>query len=199
MNKLFNPFKYIAGWESLFLGLAILLTTAVVGYFSQIHFPDLISVKTIHGLPFWVIAVQSVSNWFILSLLLYLAALILSPSSVRIIDVFGTQAMARFPYLLAAFTGFSGSIEKFGQYMLWSALHTGDPVQISTGEMTAAIILILASLLLTIWMITLMFNAFSVSTNLKGAKLIVPFIVLVITSIIVTGFISSWVIKIVVT
>jgi hypothetical protein len=195
MNKLLNPFKYIAGWESLALGIVVLFATAGIGFFSHIHFPDLISVKTNHGLPFFVLVIQGFSNWLILSILLYLLALIFSPSSVRAIDIFGTQAFARFPYVLASLTGFFGLLEKFGNYMIWSALHTGEPVEITPAEISIAITVLLLTMVLTVWMITLMFNAFKISANLKGAKLIISFIGAVIVSIIVTGMISTYFLK----
>jgi len=199
MNKLLNPFRYIAGWESLAAGVIVLLLTSVIGYFSHIHFPDLISVKTNYGLPFSVLLAQGVSNWLLFSIFIYIAALIFSSSKVRAVDIFGTQSLARFPYIFAALTGFSGAFNKFGNYLMWTALHTGEPVQITTGEIALAISLMLITLLLTAWMITLMFNAFKVSANLKGAKLIVPFIVSFIASLVVTGIISNYLIKSVVT
>jgi hypothetical protein len=199
MNKLLNPFKYIAGWESLAAGVIVLLITSAIGYFSHIHFPDLISVKTNFGLPFFVLLAQGVSNWLILSILLYFAAMIFSSSKVRAIDIFGTQALARSPYIFAALTGFSGAFNKFGNYLMWTALHTREPVQITTGEIALAISLMLITLLLTIWMVTLMYNAFKVSANLRGAKLILSFIASVIASIVITGIISNYLIKSLVT
>jgi len=196
MNKyLFNPFKYIAGWESIAAGIAVLLLTSGIGYFSNIHFPDVISVKTTSGMPFYVLLIQGFSNWLVFSTLLYIAAKIVSSSSVRAVDVFGTQALARFPYIFAALTGFSESITKFGNYMIWNALHIGDPVQISSGETMFAVLLLLISILLTIWMIALMFNAFKISANLKGSKLVVIFIVAIIVSILITGLASNYLLK----
>jgi hypothetical protein len=195
MNKILNPFKYIAGWESLAAGIVVLFATAGIGYFSHIHFPDLISVKTNPGLPFYILIIQGFSNWLVMSILLYLAAVIFSPSSVRGIDIFGTQAMARFPYILAALSGFSGLLDKFGRYLMWSALNSGEPVKISSVELIIAVMLLMVTMVLTIWMIVLMFNAFKISANLKGVKLIVSFIVAVIASTIITGMISTYFIK----
>lgn len=197
MNKLTNPFKYIAGWESLAAGMGVLLLTTVIGYFSHIHFPDVISVKVAYGIPFYVLLLQGASNWLVVSLLLYISALLFSRSSVRIIDIFGTQALARFPYLLAALTGFGGLLDKFGKYMIYYALHTGEPVQMSTPEIALCVFLILFTILLTVWMIALMFNAFKVSSNMKGEKLIISFIVVITGSIILTGLVSSQILKVV--
>ena len=46
IKKLINPFQYLAGLKSLILGIAIILVTSIVGYFSNTQFPDIISVKT---------------------------------------------------------------------------------------------------------------------------------------------------------
>lgn len=183
---LFNPFRYIAGICSLLFGIMILLTTAAVAFFSHTHFPDLISVKTGAYFPFGYFVLQGLTNWLVFSIILYLLSLIFSSSSVRIVDVFGTQAMARFPYLIAAFLSFSGSMEKFGKYMMWSTLHYGNEVHLSGLEMVLAITLMVLSLLLTIWMIVLMVNAYRVSANLKGTKLTVAFLIAFISSVIIT-------------
>lgn len=183
---LFNPFRYIAGIRSLIFGILILLTTAVVAFFSHTHFPDLISVKIGANFPFGYFVLQGLVNWLVFSIILYLLSLIFSSSSLRIVDVFGTQAMARFPYLIAAFLSFPGSLDKFGKYIMWSTLHYGDEVHLSGLDMVVAITLMILSLLLTIWMIVLMVNALRVSANLKGTKLTTVFLIAFISSVIIT-------------
>jgi hypothetical protein len=191
MNKfLFNPFRYVAGWESLLIGIIVLLATSVTGYYSHIHFPDLLSVKTHNGLPYPLILAENGLNWLIPALLFYITALIFSPSSVRAVDVFGTMALARWPYFLVSFTGFSDTLERLGKFMVWKSLNTGEPVSISTGETLLAGTLLVFTLLSTIWMVALMVNAFKVSANLKGTKLTVLFIVILIISAILTAIAS---------
>jgi len=186
-KNLFNPFKYIAGWESLAAGILILLATSVIGYYSHIHFPDILSVKTNPGIPYYVLLAENGLNWLVPSIILYIAAVIFSSSSVRFIDILGTQALARAPYLLSAFIGFSGSIDKFGQYTMWKTLNIGTPVVMSSGEILLAITLMLFLILSTIWMVVLMYNAFKVSANLKGSKLTIAFIVAMVLSTAITA------------
>lgn len=192
IKKLINPFIYIAGAPSLITGVLIIFLTSVIGYYSNTHFPDVISVKTAPGLKVWYLIIQGFSNWLILSIVLYLVAVVFSKSSVRVADIFGTQALARFPYLFASFIGFSGSIDKFGRYVLWTYLQKGEPVILSTSTMIFAIILIVITIMLTVWLIVLMFNAFSVSANIKGPKSIVLFAVSLIISIVLTSLISKY-------
>ncbi len=189
-NFLFNPFKIIAGGRSLLLGLVIMLLTALIAWASNVHFPDIISLKTSPDLPLTYLLTQTLANWLVFSTCLFIFALIASPSSIRAIDIFGTQALARFPYLPGALIGFSGTMDRFGQFILSKTIQPDIQSTISSLDILVAIVLIIFSLLMLIWMITLMYNAFSISANMKGAKAIVGFIVILILSVIVNQIIS---------
>jgi len=195
MTKLINPFHYIAGAKSLVWGLLIILVTSVIGYYSHTHFPDVISVKTCPELPVFYFILQGLLNWFVPATLFYGVALLFSTSAVRAIDIYGTQAFARAPYLVASLMGFFGVLEKFGKHIMWSLLHYGEPVEISLLEMAGAIGIMVLTLLLTIWMITLMLHAFKVSANLKGGKLALIFIGVLIASMVITALLIGVLIK----
>jgi len=192
IKKLINPFKYIAGTSSLIAGVFIIILTAVIGFLSKTHFPDTISIKISPDLSIWYYIIQCFSNWIVFSIIIYLAALLFSKSSVRVVDIFGTQALARFPYIPASFIGFSDSLNRFGEYILWKYLQKGEPVDFSFSEGVYAILLMIATLALTIWLIVLMYNAFKVSSNIKGSKSVILFIISLIISIIATSYISKY-------
>ncbi len=194
--KLINPFKYIAGGKSLILGILVLLATGVTGYFSHTHFPDLVSVKVGANFPILYFIIQSLANWFVFSLLLWLSAIIASKSSVRLVDVLGTQALARFPYFIAAFFSFSGALEQYGKYLIWKNLQVGEPIEITTSATVTAIIFMFLTIMLTVWMVTLMYNAFRVSTNLKGPKLYLIFIGVFIVAELITINLTNFLINI---
>ena len=191
IRKLINPFNYIAGTKSLLIGLAIIFITSLTGYYSNTFFPDILSVKTGVELTFKVSLLFNIVNWLSISLLLYIASLIFSKSSVRFIDLFGTQALARSPYLLATLLGFSKSINRLGEYFLWKYLSIGEPTDISSLEMTIAVVLLTLIVIISIWMITLMYNAFKVSSNIKGGKSVTIFIIVFILSIILSAFVNN--------
>jgi hypothetical protein len=191
IKKLINPFHYIAGIKSLIFGLIIIFVTSIVGYLSRTHFPDIISIKTSPDFSVWYFVIQNFSNWFIISTLFYISSIIFSKSSVRLVDIYGTQAFARFPYFIASFMGFSGALNTFSKYLLWTLMRQGEPFEISGIQIIAAISLIVFSLLLTIWLVTLMFNAFKISANLKGIKLILIFIIVLIISLLFSGYLTK--------
>lgn len=186
IKKLINPFYYIAGTKSMIIGLALIFITSLTGYYSNTFFPDILSVKTGAEVTFIVSLLFNFVNWLLISLLLYIASLLFSKSSIRFIDLFGTQALARSPYLLAAMLGFSKSINRFGEYILWKYLSIGEPTHITPYEITIAIVLLTLTVIISIWMVTLMYNAFKVSSNIKGGKSVTIFIIVFILSLILS-------------
>ncbi|RLD67029.1 MAG: hypothetical protein DRI95_05570 [Bacteroidetes bacterium] len=195
ITKLINPFRYIAGGYSLMIGIVILFFTALIGFLSNTHFPDIISVKTSSDFPFNYHIFQIFSNWIIVSFILYIISIIASNSKVRIIDIFGTQALARFPYLIVSFIGFSSSLNNLGKNLTRQFIQQGEPVELSVFTIVIAISLIFITLFLTVWLIVLMYNAFKISANLKGYKSILLFIAGLIISIFLSGLISNLLIQ----
>ena len=187
LSRLFNPFREIAGSKALFYGLLAMMVTGITGYFSHTHFPDIVSIKYIpEHLPLGYYFFQQLIIWLVPSIVFYLLAMIGASSSVRIIDVFGTQALARFPYVIAAVTGFSGSMKRFVDYITALVVEQNLQASLSSFDMVMAIVLIFISLLLAVWVVALMYNAFRISANLKGAKAIVLFMI---------GFVAAMVIS----
>ncbi|MBI9052641.1 MAG: hypothetical protein JEY96_02420 [Bacteroidales bacterium] len=194
---LFNPFKYIAGIKSLLLGIAILIATSILAFYTNIHFPDVISVKSSSDFPYIYYLIQCISNWIVVSIVFYIIAILASPSKIRIVDIFGTQALSRFPYLIATLTGFSTSLDNFEKYIYYTILKTGEFADVTDYEIIISILIILFTLALTIWFITLMFNAFRTSANIKGVKSVILFIAGLLVSIIITSLITNQLIQII--
>lgn len=180
ITKLINPFRYLAGTRALILGLAAILATAVIGYFSKTNFPDVISTKVGYSQPLYIGIINNLCNWIALSSILYIASLIFSKSKVRPIDVFGTQALARFPYLLVSTTGFA-----------WNALGVDLKKSLSPVEITIIIPILLISVMLTVWLVVLMYNAFRESSNIKGNKSILIYTVSLLLAVALSILLSK--------
>jgi len=167
---LFNPFIYIAGTKALVIGWAVMLATAVIGYFSKTHFDSVIDAHTGHSSPMWFYLEDALVDWSLPVAIFYIAGRIFSKSSIRFIDVAGTFALARWVMIFVAIVG-------FGVYMPepnkpWTV------EELIKHSMTGSVIVSgLISLAFVIWMIALMYNAFTTSCNLKGSKAVWIFIV----------------------
>jgi hypothetical protein len=163
INWLYNPFIQIAGAQSLLWGFIILVVTAFLGGLNNVHYDGVIDIHAGMPAPMLLFLLEVIVSWLLFSLFLLIAAKILSPSKVRAVDIFGTQAFAKYPYLVV-------SLISFIPYFRFE-FH-GMP------DITASLIIYgLLTIVFTIWTVILMYIAYSVSANLTGVKAIVSFIV----------------------
>lgn len=187
---LLNPFGRLAGIKSLIIGVIGISLTIVVAHLNNVYFPNTFSIIVDSNVSLQHLIIQIIANWLILSIILYIAALMFSKSAVRAIDIFGTQAVARIPHLIAAISCFNEAIVKLGKYALWQNLKQGEPVMLTSGEMGIAILQTVISTLAAIWVLVLSVNSFKVSANIKGRKLATIYIVCLIISTALSAYIS---------
>lgn len=157
---LFNPFMLIAGSSALVTGMAAMLASAVICYYSKTHFDGVIDAHTGLTAPIYVYLIEPLVDWVLIVLMLYIAGKLFSDSTVRFIDVAGTQALARWVMIFSAIIGFFITVPDTG--------HSVDDLVRSITPLT--IMLGLLEIVFAIWMIALMYNAFKISCNLKGGK-----------------------------
>lgn len=160
---LFNPFVYVAGGQSLLAGIAFIIITAAISYFSHTCFDGVVDVHPLVA-PFWVYLAISLIDWGCSTILFYSAGRIFSRSSIRFIDVAGTVALARWVMIFAALAGFGIDAYKMmaAKTLPLSALKD----LITPGFMIASLL----QLLMIIWLVALTYQAFSVSCNLKSPR-----------------------------
>lgn len=176
---LFNPFQFIAGGSALAIGLIIMLASAYLGSLSNTHFDGVLDIHTgrTAATPLWFFITEVLIGWFCLSIVLLIAALFVSRSSFRIIDVFGTQALAKAPYLLVTLAGLTKGSVRFGKYLAAKYMQQPTTITIQPSDILFFVITVVVSLLMIIWTAVLMYRAYGVSCNIKGGKAIVSFIV----------------------
>lgn len=187
ITYLFRPFTYIAGIEALGIGLVIMIVLSVLGYYSGTYFDGALDIhygaKMGSTLPWLMHLFMQLSGWLSFVLVAWLAGRIMSKTSFRLLDLAGTMAMAKAPLLLAALWGFTpiahldlGKLNEVTMQSMMDALLQNIPT---------LVINLLVILIPVIWFIILMYNAFSISTNLKGNRGIqIFFVVLIIAEVI---------------
>lgn len=168
---LFNPFHYIAGGQALAAGLAIILLAGINGGVSHLHFYGVFDAYIGASVPSEFYVAEGLIDWFTLSLALWVAGLLVSRSRIRAIDIFGTQALARIPTLVIVnvilFPGFGRQMARLG---------AGDRSVVVTDMSVFALVALIVCLML-IWMVLLMYRAFTVSSNARGVKAVVGFFI----------------------
>jgi len=159
---LFNPFVYIAGARSLVIGWVIMLITACICMYSHTHFDGVLDAHNGRVTLASMYFIEPFTDWICLVLALYLGGIIFSKSTIRFIDVAGTLALARWPLLFYSIIGFGLNPRGINEHSDINAL-----VNSVTGTM---ILLAIIGGGFVIWMVVLLYNAFSVSCNIKGGK-----------------------------
>ena len=185
---LFNPFRFIAGFKALLLGLVIILVSAFVGSLSTTHFDGVLDVHTGAEAPLWFLLVEGVIDWACMVVPLCFFGLIASRSSFRIIDVLGTQALARWPYLITALVLFPDANRKVLVYLMSQLTQNTPAAKIDYIDMSIFAVAMIVTILMAVWMVALMYRAYCISCNLKGAKAIITFIVSVVGAEVLSKF-----------
>ncbi|MDQ3191920.1 MAG: hypothetical protein M3Q58_10025 [Bacteroidota bacterium] len=100
---LFNPFEEIAGYKALFIGVFLIVLTGISGYFAGVVFDGVLDMHFVENkLSIAASIIEGLVNWLSLSIILIIFGFLFSKTKFRLIDVLGTQALARWPYFILA-------------------------------------------------------------------------------------------------
>ena len=163
MNKILNPFEYLSNGKALGWGLAgSLLAIAMVAI---VRWPVECNIS-------WIVRILSTNLllWLPLSALLYVAALIFSPSRIRAVDIFASNLFALLPTILVV--GISNLI------IMWLGGLGLDPGSFS-GIMARALynMLVIFLSMAMVWSMVWGCFAYSVSANMKGLRGVLIFVI----------------------
>lgn len=174
---LFNPFRYVAGFQALLMGLAIILISGLVGSFSNTHFDGVLDVHTGLEAPLWLFLAEGLIDWICLAVPLFLFGLIVSQSSFRTIDVLGTQALARWPFFIISIVMLPDANQRVIAYVMSELIQTAPAAAINSADVLIFGFAMFVAVLMVIWIVALMYRAYAVSCNIKGAGAIITFII----------------------
>ena len=191
---LFNPFQFIAGGGTLLLGLIIMLVSAFLGSLSNTHFDGVLDVHSGTAAPLWFFLTEVLIDWLCISIVLLIAGFIVSRSSFRVVDVFGTQALARAPYLISALALLPKGSIRFTNYLVSKITQQVPAEAIKSTDILFFAVGLIVVLLMIVWIVVLMYRAYSVSCNTKGGKAIGSFIAALIIAEILSKIVilSMW-------
>ena len=177
---LFNPFIRIAGVTSLALGLAVIVVGGAVAGIAEIRFDGLLDMHFAVSVPLWLPIVEGLLNWAVISALFMLAALLFGGGGVRLVDIAGTQALARAPLIPAAAICLAPPVR--ASFADWSSA----PPSLDLALLNASVLVMIA--MCVVWMVALMWNAFRVSCDLKGGRGVLVFVVVVLIGELISRF-----------
>ena len=165
-SLIFNPFKRIAGWDAFGVGLVIAVLTTFTGNFAGIYFDGVIDMhfaENFDSLKSWLMIPVNIIS---ISVIMWLAGITVS-KNFRFIDILGTMTLSRAPFLLIALASFFVKVPDLSGIMQ-------DPFVIF--DSISFIIILILTFPIIIWSVTLMYNAYKISTGASGQKLSISFI-----------------------
>lgn len=179
---LFHPFVRVAGLQALFLGIASIALAGGLGSIQGLHFDGVLDVHVGARLPWWVSMAEGLINWLSLALLLFIAGKIVSNTRFRAVDLFGTQALARWPMVLVSLICFAPGFHRYSdaltKALLAMAAKPGKVVlpPINTDALVFGLALFMM-IACTVWMVALMWKSFAHSCNARGGKAVAAFVI----------------------
>ena len=165
---LINPFTRIAGWQAFGIGMLFIVLMGIIGSLSGIYFDGALDIHLAKKGNFYHSFLFLAVDIICITLFMWIGALLFS-KDVRIIDLLGTMTLSKAPLLIPSFMGFLVSAESLRTM-------AENPLAILSMPAVIYFSLILIPPFL-IWNIALMYNAFKVSSGMKGDKIIPVFIV----------------------
>jgi len=190
----YNPFEKIAGWKAFGIGIVILCLATAIGYFGNTVFYGF-SIKAVPSITWSKAFLLQATGLTTTVLVMWITALLFA-KHVRFQDILGTVTLAKYPLVLPAimFLTIGKRLNELGEKL--SSTGNQQETMKLFNELTVAdyalfIFIIVVSILVLVWSIALLFNAFKVSTNLKGMKCALLFIAIMLISEIVIHIMIS--------
>jgi len=171
---LFNPFKFIAGNRALLLGIGVMLLSAIVCSLETIHLDGVLDVHKGREAPSYFYFIEPLIDWLCLVIPLYIFGKSFSVSAIRFIDVAGTSALARYPMFFVVLLCMLSPNLPTDEQKILNTIQTNPHVLM---QLTVIGILVIPFI---VWTVALMYNAYSLSANLKGPKAVWSFIASVV-------------------
>jgi len=180
---LINPFRKVAGWQALGLGLVFVGVMGLVGTLGYVAFDGALDMHLVQNLTYAQSFLYLGISVASVVLVMWLAGLMIA-KQVRFIDILGTMTLAKAPFLLLAVVGLFTTAPDLTQI-------TQNPMAVFSS--VSFIVLLVLSLPVMVWSIALMYNGFKVSCGVQGSKLTLAFILGLFTAEVVSKLALYWI------
>ena len=174
---LFDPFTYIAGARSLLLGLVAVLFACLVGFFSNTHFDGVLDVHTGRRASAGAFLLEGIIDWLSLASMLFIAGKLSSRTAFRAIDLFGTQALARWPTVITASAALAPPYRRLAAAIGAAFMRSESSFSPPATDLAVFALVLLVMLFAQVLMVVLMYRAYSLCCNLKGLRAAITFII----------------------
>ncbi|MBD8388721.1 hypothetical protein [Dysgonomonas sp. BGC7] len=178
LRVIYNPFVWIAGWKAFIIGAIVVSLSVVIACYGNQYYQGTMNVRLVSKANLGYAFLSQFVSLFYTIFLFFIAGKVYS-KGVRFQDVLGTVTLARYPYIIPAFFGYFMDFDKMNDITMDILSGKLDGIMSGLVFLTAIGIVML---IVVVWYIALLWNAFRVSTDIKGGKGIAVFIIVLILS-----------------
>lgn len=190
MYKIFyNPFEKYAAEKLVPFGILSVLIGAFLAYCFNAEFDGALDLHFDNSVNIYQILTFLIVDIALLSFSLIIFGKYINPKT-RIIDIYATVLVAKIPAYLFTFLNINNYSYNLSQKIVKSFL-TKNAIEIDTIDYFALSIQTIASMILIVWTIILLYNGFKIATNAKETKDKILFAV----AILIAEIISKIIIK----
>lgn len=175
MKKIINPFDYLPLRQALCWGIAAMILASVYCWQVGVRITSLTQVNYAGG-ALWNATLRQIAVWLLFTLVLYVVALLFSPSKVRFWDVAAYNLFARIPFHLSLLMFAIPTVRSV------MGLLTDGSTQTAMQYMGVLTTVGLVSLLFVVWYFYWSYKAFSVASNIRNGRGVALFILSFIIS-----------------
>jgi serine/threonine protein kinase len=174
---LFNPFAQLTGPQSLLIGLVAILAAGFIGFYGHTHFDGVLDTHPgiAVQLPLWLFLSEGFVDWLCLAMVLLVFGKVMSKLPFRSMDLFGAQALARWPTLLMGLCLLPSAVARYSENILKQIQH-GGPLQFHSPDAIIFFAAMIAMIPLFFWMVWLMYKSYNVSCKLPVGRAVATFI-----------------------
>jgi len=171
---LFDPFSCFRGTKALGIGLAAIVFAGLLGSLGSTHFDGVLDTHVGFRGPRWLFLLEGIIDWVCLFGTLFVAAKLASKAPLRVMDLLGTQALARWPTVLICAVTLPPAFQRGGEVIVASVSRG----RLDFGGSDVIVFLLVTAVTIPIiaWMVWLMYQSYATSSGLKGGKAVGTFI-----------------------
>lgn len=175
-NLLFNPFNSLSKNQTLIIGMVIIFLAGLINSFTNTHFDGIFDIHSGKDSAFIVFILEGYINLVIITGILYLVGKVFIKTDANILSLFGQQALARWPLLISSIITISGPYQRFCNNTSRQQLETFGIFNFNSFDEIIVSLSLILMLIVTIWVIVLMYKSFSKLYKVQDTKGIFLFI-----------------------
>lgn len=181
MNKFINPFKFMPLRKAMCWGIAFLILTSIYCWQIGLRLTSISQINYL-GDRLWAATLRQIIVWLLLSVVLYVIGLAASRSKIRFWDVAAYNLYARLPFNLSLLVFAIPQVRSVMALLMEGSLAT-----VMQYQGTLMLVATVAALF-SVWYYVWTYYAFSIATNLKGAKGVTLFVVGWLVAYVASGY-----------